>query len=116
MPVYTGFLCHAHEDKPTVEKLSQLLVEDGILTWFDKKDLLPGDDWKLKIQQAIKTYDYFLAFLSHHSCNKTGFVQKEIRLALEQRELMPEGKRYIIPIIVDDCDYSGPRKLDHQLS
>jgi hypothetical protein len=29
---------------------------------------------------------------------------KEIKLALEQRDLMPEGKRYIIPILIDECN------------
>jgi hypothetical protein len=103
LPVFTVFLCHAREDAKVVEKVSKRLWEHGFVTWFDKKDLLPGDDWEQRIREAIQSSDYFLVFLSSQSCTKTGFVQKEMRLAFELRELMPDGKRFIIPVLIDDC-------------
>ena len=108
LPVRLVFLCHAEEDKPFVRNLRQRLLDDGILTWLDEKDLLPGDDpWKQRINEAIETSDFVLVFLSSTSLNKTGQFQRELRYALEQRNLRPEGTRYIIPLVIDQCDPPG---------
>jgi TIR domain len=45
-----------------------------------------------------------LVFLSRKSCSKIGYVQKEMKYALEQRDLRPKGYRYIIPILVEECE------------
>src|SRR6185369_12354195 len=36
--------------------------------------------------------------------NKAGFVQKEIRLALDVADLQPEGSIFLIPTRLKDCD------------
>jgi hypothetical protein len=104
LPLKLVFLCHAHEDRPTVESIGGQLWQDGYLTWFDKKDLLPGDSWQEMIEEAIEKADFFLAFLSKNSVSKTGFVQREIKYALQQRDLRPLRQRYIIPILLEECD------------
>jgi len=98
------FLCHAKEDKEIVERIGDDLYQDGFLTWFDKKDLLPGDDWEEKIEDAIERSDYVLVFLSSRSCSKVGYVQREMKYALKQRDLRPKGHRYIIPLLIEECD------------
>jgi hypothetical protein len=103
LPVPLVFLCHANEDKPSVELISHRLWQDGFLTWFDKKDLLPGDDWKVVIDETIERADRVIVFLSKTSVGKTGYVQREIKYALEQRELRPQGQRYIIPALLEEC-------------
>jgi hypothetical protein len=109
LPLKLAFLCHAKEDKEQVEKIGSKLLLDGFLTWYDEKDLLPGDDWQRVIEQEIERCAFFLAFLSSRSCGKTGYVQRELRYALEQRDRRPFGKRFIIPILLDDCQ--PPREL-----
>ena len=104
LPVNLVFLSHAKEDVDTVSNLSEKLLQDGVITWFDEKDLLPGDDWKLEIEKGIDRSDYILVFLSRKSVSKEGYFQKELRTVLECRELKPEGARYIIPILIDDCE------------
>lgn len=103
LPLKLAFLCHCKEDERVVEEVGEKLLQDGFLTWFDKKDLLPGDDWEVKIEAAIDDSDYVLVFLSPRSCSKDGFVQKEIRLAMERRERKPDGARYIVPLLVEPC-------------
>src|SRR6185503_8502208 len=92
-----------------VGDLARRLLQHGVMTWFDRKDLAPGDDWRRKIDDAIECSDYVLTFLSPESVNKTGHFQRELRYALEQRQLRPQGARYIIPIIIGDC--SPPTSL-----
>ena len=103
LPVPLVFLCHANEDKETVEAIDERLWQDGFVTWFSEKDLLPGDDWKAKINEAIEVSDRVLVFVSRHSISKTSYVQREIRYALEQQKLRPPGERYIIPVIIEEC-------------
>ncbi|MHC9063535.1 toll/interleukin-1 receptor domain-containing protein [Nitrospira sp. CMX1] len=103
LPVKLVFLCHAKEDVSFVRNLAAKLLQDGFLCWFDEKALLPGDHWKSKIDRAIDQSDFVIVFLSSNSVNKIGYVQREIKYALEKQKLRPEGARYIIPLIINDC-------------
>jgi len=109
LPMKLVFLCHAKEDAEKVKEIGQRLQTDGFLTWFDEDDLLPGDDWKKRIEEAIETSNYVLVFLSSVSVSKTGYVQREMKYALEQRELRPSGKRYIIPVLLEEVE--PPREV-----
>lgn len=109
LPLSLAFLSYAKEDKQKVENVMEKLHRHGVLTWYDEKDLIPGDDWKAKIEEAIEKSDYVLVFLSSDTMQKTGYKNKEIKYALEQRDLRPSGKRYIIPILLDECE--PPRRF-----
>jgi hypothetical protein len=103
LPLTLVFLSYAKEDKKTVKSVMNNLHNMGVLTWFDEKDLLPGDDWESRIEEAIEKSDYVLVFLSSTTLDKVGYKNKEIKYALDQHTLRPSGKRYIIPILIDDC-------------
>ncbi len=109
IPLKLIFLCHAKEDKGFVNELNNKLISDGFITWLDTQDLLPGDEWKQKIEEAMEQSDYVIVVLSKRSLSKSGFVNKEIRYAISQWEYKPLGKKYIIPIMIDECDL--PRGL-----
>lgn len=109
LPLTLAFLSYAKEDKEKVKMVMNELHNYGVLTWFDEKDLIPGDNWKAKIEEAIETSDYVLVFLSSDTLNKTGYKNKEIKYALEQRDLRPSGERYVIPILLDNC--TPPREF-----
>lgn len=109
LPMKLAFISYAKEDKIDAIDLMVRLHSKGILTWFDEKDLLPGDSWVDKIESAIETSDYFMALFSSNTLNKIGFKQREIEYALEQKSLRPDTTRFIIPILLDDC--VPPRKL-----
>jgi len=52
------FLCHASQDKPKVRGLyERLKAELCIDLWLDAEKLLPGQDWDLEIQKAIRAAD-----------------------------------------------------------
>ena len=98
-----AFLCHASADKETVRTLYRRLWEDGVEPWLDEEDLLPGQDWELEITNAVRTADVVIVCLSKKAVTKAGFVQKEIRVALEVAEEQPEGVIYIIPLRLEEC-------------
>ena len=109
LPFKSVFLCHATEDQAAVSGISEKLFEDGCLVWFAPDDLLAGDAWKEKIDEALEKSNHVIVFLSNASCNKTGYFQREVKYAFDQRDLRPDGERYIIPVLLEDCDV--PRRF-----
>jgi hypothetical protein len=97
------FLCHASEDKPAVREMYMWLASSGFRPWLDEYDLIPGQEWEREIPRAVAKSDCVLVFMSHHSTTKRGYIQKEIRLALEAADQMPEGSIFIIPILLEEC-------------
>ena len=99
----TVFICHASEDKPAARHLHARLKTDGFQPWLDEVDLLPGQDWQLEIPRAVKRADAVLVCLSARSTSKTGYVQREIKVALDAADERPEGAVYIIPARLEEC-------------
>lgn len=98
------FLCHASNDKPEVRELYNLLVKHGADPWFDAEKLLPGQDWNLEINKALDASDVILLCLSKKSVDKEGYVQREIRIALDRALDMPEGRIFLIPARLEECE------------
>jgi hypothetical protein len=101
------FLCHASEDKPAVRELYNKLVAQGIDAWIDEEKLLPGQDWKFEVPGALQNADAVIICLSSISINKEGYVQKEIKFALDQADEKPEGIIFIIPVRLEKCEVPG---------
>ena len=98
------FLCHSSSDKAAVRALYKRLQNDGLDPWLDEENLLPGQDWEREIEKAVREADVVLACLSREAVSKKGFVQKEIKFALDVVDLQPEGTIYLIPAKLEECD------------
>lgn len=98
------FLSYGSEDELVVRDIYQRLREEGINPWFDREKLLPGQDWDLEIKKAVRNSDAILVCLSSQSVRKEGYVQKEIKHALDLAEEKPEGTIFIIPVKLDSCE------------
>ena len=98
------FLCHASGDKANVRDLYKRLTVDGVDAWLDQEKLLPGQDWRMEIPRAVREADVVVICLSKNSITKEGYVQKEIKFALDIAEEKPEGTIFLIPARLEDCD------------
>jgi hypothetical protein len=98
------FLCHSSGDKEAVRALYRRLREDDIEPWLDEEEILPGQDWEHEIAKAVRTVDAVIVCLSRESVSKTGYVQKEIRFALDKADEQPEGVIFIIPLKLEPCE------------
>lgn len=96
------FLAHASEDKPFVRKLYAKLKVIGLNPWLDEENLRPGIQWDQEIKQAIGEAKYFIACISSNSITKSGYIQKELRLALKELEQKAPGVIYFIPALIED--------------
>jgi cell wall-associated NlpC family hydrolase len=98
------FLCHSSADKEAVRSLYGRLKADGLNPWLDEEDLLPGVLWENEIPIAVRDSKYVLVCLSRSSTTKKGFINKEIKFALDVADLQPEGAIYLIPLRLEQCD------------
>ncbi|MDB9507771.1 SUMF1/EgtB/PvdO family nonheme iron enzyme [Microcystis aeruginosa CS-338/01] len=98
------FLAHASEDKPAVLALYNRLKQAGYKPWLDKKDLIAGQIWRDEIPKAIKASQIFLACLSGKSANKQGYIQRELRIALDTLGEMLPGTIFFIPMRLEECE------------
>jgi len=104
------FICHSSNDKPVVRELyRKLRSEEWIQPWLDEEDIYPGEDWEIAIQKAVEESDAVLVCLSSNSITKKGYIQKELRFALDIALQLPEGIIFIIPLRLEECE--PPRSL-----
>lgn len=106
------FISYAREDEEQARRLFDDLRTAGISPWFDKDSLLPGQRWKTAIEAAIRDCRFFIAVLSSNSINKRGYVQKELKDALEVLDEYPTSAIFIIPARLDNCAPSDDRLGD----
>jgi hypothetical protein len=97
------FLCHASEGKEAVRSLYSKLQDSGFRPWLDKEDLLPGQDWDLEITKAVRAAHVVLVCLSQGT-EKRGYVQKEIKRALDVSDEQPEGTIFLVPVRLEHCN------------
>ncbi|MCW5982424.1 MAG: TIR domain-containing protein [Bryobacteraceae bacterium] len=98
------FLCHTSGDKKEIRNLYLRLKADGVDPWLDEENLLPGQDWKCEIRNAVSTSDVVLVCLSSRSIHKPGYVQKEIMFALDTADEQPENTIFVIPLRIEECE------------
>ena len=90
-------------NRPCVNFIGRRLGE-GFDVWLDEKNILPGQDWDVKIRQAVRVADLVIVCLSRASIGKTGYVQREIRMVLDLADEQPEDKIYLIPARLEECE------------
>lgn len=91
------------------KQISEALRDEGYDPWLDEEKLVGGQDWQMEITKAIEESNFFVACLSNHSVNKEGYFQKEMKIGMEILDRQPEGRIYLIPVRLEDCQV--PTKL-----
>jgi hypothetical protein len=98
------FICHASEDIDDAKWLSFQMRQSGFAPWLDVDDLRPGQNWEYEIRAVIRRAAAVVACLSERSVSKFGYVQKELRLALDAADETPDGAVFVVPLRLDNCE------------
>src|ERR1039458_3469215 len=99
------FLSYASEDRAAVLDLyTRLKSWRGIARWLDVAELLAGQDWQLEIARALGESDVVILCLSQRSVVKEGYVQREMRHAIDLANEKPEGTIFVVPVRLDQCE------------
>ncbi len=98
------FLSHSHHDKPIIRALyNQLRRVPWVEPWLDEANLLPGQDWKYEIREAMRQSDVIIIFISRQFV-KSGYVNKEIQTALDEAAVRTENRFFIIPVRLEEAE------------
>lgn len=103
-PLPKVFISYAREDSVEAKAVYRALKAAGFQPWRDKEAILPGEEWDPKIRRSLKDSDFLLMCLSSKSISKRGYVQKEIRMALDIAQEFPLGAIFLIPVRFDECE------------
>lgn len=97
------FVSHSSEDKKTfIEPLVQDLENCYINVWFDKRNILPGDNLRRSIfRDGLDKADVALIFFTQQSL-KSSWVDREIKHAL--REESKKGNNFDLNKIISIFD------------
>lgn len=98
------FISYASSDREVAHKLYNWLSGKGFDPWLDTENLLPGVEWELEIARAIESAEAIIVCLSTLSITKDGYVQKEIKDALNAASRKPEGTIFLIPARIEECE------------
>lgn len=98
------FISYSSGDREQVQKIYEHLLALGADPWYDQEDLLPGQNWDMEIRKGLDEADMILLCLSKKSVNKEGYVQRELRFAVDRGLEMPDGRIFLIPARLEECD------------
>jgi hypothetical protein len=108
MNVARIFISYATEDRAQALEIYRYLLSCALTVWIDCECLLPGQNWRTEIEREISRSHFFLAVLSNNSINKRGYVQKELKIALEMLDMLPHGEIFLLPVRIEECRVEHP--------
>ncbi len=106
------FISYAREDKEIAEKVYYDLKEKGVSPWIDFVNLVPGNRWKQKITDQMRKSNHILLLCSSKSLNQRGYFLKELNIALDLLDQVPDLENFLIPVLLEDCEFSNERLSD----
>jgi hypothetical protein len=98
------FLIYAHSDKKSVHHLYRRIKRDGINAWLDEKELMPGQNWKHEIRQALLRSPIVIVCLSKQFNKSGGYRHEELKIALDKVRSFPDDEIFLIPARLERCD------------
>jgi hypothetical protein len=104
------FLIYAREDLERVRDLAERLREQGFHPWLDVDEITPGQVWQRAVIRALEESAVALVLVSHH-LQKNGFVQDELKTAVETLQERDPDVSPVIPVRLDDAPV--PERLAH---
>lgn len=99
------FISYVREDAAEVDRLQQLLEAADIRVWRDTGSLRPGEDWRIKIRQAIadESLVFIACFSDRSESREKAYQREELLLAIEQVRQRQVGETWLIPVRFSDC-------------
>ena len=95
------FISYAHDSRPLAEELTQAFSNEGITVWADFKDLQPGDQWRIKLDRAIKASNLFL-FLISPNIQMSPWQELESQTALAKA--WTDSKTKVLPVLTGSSE------------
>ena len=99
-PRHDVFLSYNSRDKPSVERLARLLREQGITTWLDSSDLVPGAPWQPAIETALAECAACAVMIGPAGLG--AWQHEEMRMAIDRQ--VSERRCRVIPVLLPGAE------------
>lgn len=106
------FISYASPDRERVQPFCDHLKGEGFNVWIDHEQLKPGQNWDFEIRRALGHADFVLIFISNNSVTRRGYVQRELKVALDRLSEMLTDDIFIVPVLLD-AEVTRPTELAH---
>lgn len=93
------FISYSHKDQDLATELVDRLKAAGLDSWFDKWEILPGDNWAEKTSQGLKESDAMVVLLTPNALESDA-VQNNISYALGDKSF----SHRLVPVMVGDVE------------
>ena len=97
------FLSYPSEHPATAREVATFIRSTGVDCWFDKDDLVAGEDWDRARNLALKGADVVVILCASQTTERNGVYQREINEALRALDDRRLGVVYIIPVRIEDA-------------
>ena len=101
------FYSYAHEDakyRDELEKHLKPLERAGLISDWSDEELLPGEEWRERIEVALREADIIVFLVSADFMSSDFIWDVELRQAMERHQ---QQTALVIPVIVRPTDWSG---------
>jgi hypothetical protein len=104
------FISYTKADRERVSDYYFGLKSSFYRVWMDIHDIKGGQNWDFEIAKALDQATIVVAFVSKNSIDHRGYVQKELRAALEKYREKLVDDIFLIPVILDDIEIPSQLK------
>jgi len=91
------FISYSSKDDALAGRIASYLEHAGLDVWYDKREIMPGDNWADKIAQGLRESDAMVVLLSEGSLSSE-VNRRNIDFALSQKPF----RRRVVPVFVGD--------------
>ena len=106
------FLSYCRDNAKLVAKLREDLQDAGEQVWWDQQ-ILPGQDWRLAIRQAMKaSYAVILCLSKEAQARATSGIYPEALDAIDAYRQVRPGEIFLIPVRLNECEIPQLRISD----
>jgi hypothetical protein len=98
------FVSYASPDLPIAEYIVKQLQDKGLLVWFDKQQILPGQVWEAEFSEIVEdTCGIFLSLISDTSAQRlSAYNILERNLASKRLDRFGASEVFYIPLRIDE--------------
>lgn len=97
------FISYANEDRDVAARVAAMLKEAKLDAWFDRDQLMAGDQFKDRIQKGIRRSDLFVPILSQNClARRERYFRWEWDYAIEKARGLPASVKFIFPVVIDN--------------
>ncbi|MEK6300912.1 MAG: toll/interleukin-1 receptor domain-containing protein [Acidobacteriota bacterium] len=91
------FINYSRKDQALADKVVAALEDAGLDAWYDKREIMPGENWARKISKGLKESDAMVVLLTPDAL-ESDFVRANIDFALSESAY----DRRLIPVLVGE--------------